>query len=122
MIDLSKINSIAVVGASNNPAKYGNRIVNNLKDRGFKVYPVNPKEKVIADLPVSASLTEISELPDLIDLVVPAEIGIKVIKEAVALGVKNIWVQPGAESSEIEEYLKGVPGINYVIRDCVMTN
>ncbi len=122
MIDLSKIKTIAVVGASNNPAKYGNKIVKNLKGRGFGVFPINPKEVEIEGLKVYSSLSEVPERPNLAVFVVPAEIGINLVREAVKLGIENIWVQPGAESEEIERYLNEHTEVNSIIESCIMVN
>lgn len=122
MIDLSKIKTIAVVGASNNPEKYGNKIVKNLIGRGFEVYPVNLKESEIEGLKVFRALSEIPNKPDLVDLVVPAEVGLEVLKEAKQLGIENVWVQPGAESEGIEKFLVENPEINSVVQSCIMVN
>lgn len=122
MIDLKSIKTIAVVGASNNPEKYGYKIVANLAQRGYQIFPINLKEKEIHGLKVYPNLLELPVVPDLVDIVVPPAVAIEVIKSAVALGVKNIWVQPGAESDEIENYLQHNSHINSVTRSCIMMN
>lgn len=122
MIDLSQIKTIAVVGASNNPDKYGNTIVKNLKGRGFEVFPINPKEIEIEGLQTYPSLSDLPESPNLVVLVVPATIGINVVKEAVGLGISNIWIQPGAESVEIEKFLLDNLEVNSVVQSCIMVN
>ena len=120
MIYLSKIKTIAVVGASNNPSKFGNKIVKDLLRRGFEVFPINPREEEIEGLKSYSSIKDLPVVPDLVDLVVRSAVGIGVIKEAINLGVKNIWVQPGAESEEIETYLESHLEINFVLRSCIM--
>jgi len=60
------------------------------------------------------------EVPDMINVVVPAEIGFEIVKKAIELGVKNIWLQPGAESDEIVEYMKKYPEVNFVQQACIM--
>lgn len=122
MIDLSKIKTIAVVGASNNQSKFGNKIVKNLMARGFEVYPVNPREEEIEGLKSFASIKDLPAVPDLVDLVVRAEVGLGVVEEAIEIGVKNIWVQPGAESDEIVELLNSYSEINSVSQSCIMLN
>ena len=67
-------------------------------------------------------LSELSERPNLAVLVVPAEIGYSIAKEAIQLGIENIWVQPGAGSDEIEKYLIQHPEVNSVIQSCIMVN
>ena len=54
----------AVIGATDNPEKYGNRIIKNLKKRGYEVYPVNPKLKEVEGLPCYASVAEIPVNPE----------------------------------------------------------
>jgi len=111
----------AVIGASDNPEKYGNRIVKNLKKRGYEVYPVNPKLKELEGLKVYAGLGEIPVKVDVVDFVVPPEVTEKVLKQCKDLGLDRIWLQPGSESPEaiqycIENKLKVVHSL------CVMMN
>ena len=122
MIDLTQIKTIAVVGASNNPEKFGNKIVKNLVERGFEVYPINPKEEQIEGLKAYASIKDLPSVPDLVDLVLRSQIGIDVVKEAIEIGVKNIWVQPGAESDGIVDLLNSHSEINSVSQSCIMIN
>ena len=120
MIDLSKIKTIAVVGASNNESKFGNKIVKNLMSRGFEVYPINPREKEIEGLKAFSSIKNLPAVPDLVDLVVRSEVGLGVVKEAIEIGVKNIWIQPGAESDEIVDLLNSHSEINSISLSCIM--
>lgn len=122
MIDLKSIKTIAVVGASNNPQKIGYQVVGNLSQRGYKVFPVNLKEKEIRGLPAYSSLASISERPDLVDVIVPPEVALNIVKEALELEIKNIWLQPGTESEEILALLKSHPEINFVSQSCIMMN
>jgi len=120
MIDLTKVKTIAVIGASNNPAKFGNKIIKDLLKKDFIVWPVNPKEDLIEGQKVYHSLADLPALPDMINLVVPAEIGFNIVKQAIDLGVKNIWLQPGAQSDEIIDYIKKFPDVNFVQNSCTM--
>ncbi|MBN1156630.1 CoA-binding protein [Candidatus Woesearchaeota archaeon] len=116
---LDKKNTFAVIGVSKNPKKYGNKIYKELKLEGYKVYPVNPGvEKINADK-CYPSLGELPNLPDAIDVVVPPNIAEKVVKEAVRLGIKNIWLQPGSESEEIIAYCKE-HNISVLHNACIM--
>ena len=88
----------AVVGASNNKAKYGNRIYLKLKEAGYKVYPVNRREQLIEGDTAYSNLTDLPEPPTVINMVVPPREAPAVVEQAQAAGAQAIWFQPGAES------------------------
>jgi len=114
-----KNKSIALVGASNDPSKYGNKILLNLKSKGFNVIPVNTKEEEIDGSPVFKSVSDIKECPSIINFVVPPGVGIKITKDLVEKGYDNFWYQPGAESEEISNYLESKKK-NYIDDQCIM--
>jgi predicted CoA-binding protein len=88
----------AVVGATDNPEKYGNRIVKNLRDRGYEVYPVNPKLEEVEGLKCYPSIAEIPVRVDVVDFVVPPGATEVILKQCKDLGLDRIWLQPGSES------------------------
>jgi len=90
----------AVVGASTNPAKFGNRIYRALKARGYRVYPVNPRARQIDGDPCYPSVASLPELPGVVNVVVPPAIGLAIAEEVAAAGIARIWFQPGAESPD----------------------
>lgn len=92
----------AVVGASNAHGKFGRRIFDTLKARGYEVYAVNPNEPDGLDdgSPTYPTLRELPVVPDVVDVVVPPRLGAAIVADCVAQGIRNIWFQPGAESSE----------------------
>ena len=111
----------AVVGATDNPNKYGNQIFRNLKKRGYEVYPVNPKLKQLEGTKCYQSLDEIPVKVDVVDFVVPPAVSETVLKNCKQLGLDRIWFQPGSESEAAIAYchknnLKVVHGV------CVMLN
>jgi len=87
---------IAVVGASNDPAKYGNVIVKDLAAKGYTVLPVNPKEKEIAGLPAWPNLAAVPGPIHIVDVVTPPAVTRKVLDEAAALGLPAVWLQDGS--------------------------
>lgn len=91
----------AVVGASENPDKFGYKIYKKLKDRGYKVYPVNPNYDNILGEACYKNLASIPEKPEVIDMVVAPKHGMATIEEAAELGIRNIWLQPGAYNDEL---------------------
>ena len=111
---------IALVGASNNRHKFGNRIYLDLRSKGYDVIPVNPKDKQIEGDQAYASIGMIEELPDIVNFVVPPPVAMKVAQEAVELGIKHLWFQPISESNELETWLKGTNRIKYLVNSCIM--
>ena len=93
--------SVAVIGASSNRAKYGNKAVRAYSARGFKVYPVNPKEETIEGLRAYRSILDIQAEIDRATLYVPPKVGVHVIAEIARKGVKEVYINPGAESDEL---------------------
>ena len=111
----------AVVGATDNPEKYGNRIVKNLKARGYTVFPVNPRLAEVEGLACYPGLAAVPEKPDVVDFVVPPAATEKTLADCVRLGLDRIWLQPGSESEAAlafcrEHKLKVVHDV------CVMMN
>ena len=88
----------AIVGATDNPKKYGYEIFKNLKSRSYEVYPVNPRLGELEGIKCYPSLSDIPVKVDVVDFVVPPEATEEVLKECKRLGLDRIWLQPGSES------------------------
>ncbi|MCK4335495.1 MAG: CoA-binding protein [Candidatus Aenigmarchaeota archaeon] len=97
---LRRGNTIAVVGVSANPEKWGYRIYKTLKQRFREVYPVNPKYREIEGDECYPDLKSLPQKPDVVITVVPPKIVEKVVKTAKELGIRKVWMQPGSESGE----------------------
>lgn len=110
---------IAVVGASNNPAKYGNIIVGNLSGKGYTVLPINPKESTILDLPAYPSLAAAPKPIDIVTMVTPPPVTLAVLKEVAALGLPAVWLQDGSFDDAVLEYAATAP-FRTVHHACVM--
>jgi uncharacterized protein len=91
--------TFAVVGASTNPEKYGHIAYKMLKSYGKTVYPVNPRRGEIDGDRFYPSVTDLPERPEVVVAVVPPAITEKLVGELAGLGIKNLWIQPGAESA-----------------------
>ena len=111
---------IALVGASNDPSKFGNRIYRDLRTKGYHIIPINPKEDEIEGDKAYASIDMMDSLPDIVNFVVPPQIAIKVAQKAIDLGITHLWFQPGSESDELEQLLKENHNIKYLINSCIM--
>ena len=97
----SKQKSVAVIGASNDRSKYGNKAVRAYLLKGFRVYPVNPKEETVEGLRAYKSILDIREEVDRATLYVPPRVGLKIVGEIAGKGVKEFYINPGAESDEL---------------------
>jgi len=111
---------IALVGASNDPSKFGNRIYRDLRTKGYHIIPINPKEDEIEGDKAYASIDMMDSLPDIVNFVVPPQITIKIAQKAIDLGITHLWFQPGSESDELEQLLRKNHGIKYLINSCIM--
>lgn len=96
----------AVVGASDNPERFGSKIYKKLKSKGYKVYPVNPNYQTIDGDRCYDSLSSLPEVPDVVDMVVNPKHGTGVIEEAAKLGIQNIWLQPGSYNDQIMDLIR----------------
>ncbi|HLX11333.1 MAG TPA: CoA-binding protein [Bacteroidota bacterium] len=110
---------IAIVGASNDRNKYGNVAYLNLRGKGYTVYPVNPKEQTIEGDKCYASLASLPEKVGGVVIVVPPVVGVRIVQEAYAAGIKRIWFQEGAESDEAVQYCRD-HGMSVVTGQCIM--
>lgn len=100
-----KNNLIALVGASNDKNKYGNKILLDLHNKNYNVVPINHREDSIAGLKAYSKVQDLPSRPSIINFVVPPEIGLIITKELVEEGYDHFWFQPGAESKNLSNLL-----------------
>jgi predicted CoA-binding protein len=108
----------AVVGATNRKNKFGWKIYNRLVKVGYKVYPVNPGIDEIDGVKCYNSIEELPEVPSVVDVVVAEKFGVEVVKMAKKIGVKYVWLQPGADKPLVLQTAKEL-GVN-VIQGCAL--
>jgi len=96
----------AVVGANDDPGKFGNIIYKKLKAEGYTVYPVNPLYGEVEGDKCYPDLKSIPEKPEVLDMVVSPKRGKAFIEEASRLGIKYIWLQPGTYDQELLALIK----------------
>ena len=111
--------SVAVVGATDDPTKYGSVIYRDLKRKGYAVFPVNPNRSEVDGDKAYASLDRLPETPTLVNIVVPPSVTVSILKKCLELGLNNVWLQPGAESPESLAFLQE-HGFNYLANACIM--
>lgn len=116
---VNKKQVFAVIGVSENTEKYGYKVFLNLKQKGYEVYPINPKYKIINNNKCYSSLKELPVIPDVVVSVVPPQVTNEIVKEIKKLNIKKIWMQPGSESSDAIEFCKK-NSIEVVSNTCIM--
>ena len=88
----------AVVGASRDREKYGNKVLRAYLQNGLDAVPVNPTGGEIEGLTAYPDLTQVPGQVDGVSIITPPKVTETVVAQAVSLGLKHIWMQPGAES------------------------
>jgi uncharacterized protein len=110
--------TIAVVGASEDPRKPSHSIPRYLQQEGFRIIPVNPKGGEILGEKAFASLQEIEEPIDVVDVFRPSEETPDIARSAVEAGAKVLWLQEGIESEEAER-IASQAGLKVVMNRCM---
>ena len=105
--------SFAVVGASSDRSKYGNKVLRCYQMHGYNVLPVNPRESEIEGVTCVKSVSELPDGVDSISVITPPQVTENVVEEAILKGIRNIWMQPGAESKRAVERCREA-GINVI--------
>ncbi|MBW8640693.1 acetate--CoA ligase family protein [Hoeflea sp. WL0058] len=108
--------SVALVGASDNPARIGGRPLRYLRDGGFKggVYPINPKRDTVQGMKSYAALADLPEAPDTAILAVPASATLRAVEDCAARGVRSAIVfsagfaETGAEGAAQQKRMTGL--------------
>ncbi|TWT50989.1 hypothetical protein Pla22_37650 [Rubripirellula amarantea] len=103
----------AVAGASNRQHKYGNKVFRALLAAGRETYPLNPVTEEIEGHKAYPKMADLPIVPESLSIITPPEVTRKVIADAIAAGVKNIWMQPGAEHEQASESAREA-GINVI--------
>lgn len=105
--------AFAVAGASTKREKYGNMVVRCYQQQGKEVVPVHPLEKEIEGLVCVASVAALPPAVKSLSIITPPQVTEKVVAAAIAHGIENIWMQPGAESSSAIELCR-TSGVNVI--------
>lgn len=107
--------TIAIIGASADRNKFGNKAVRAYVQTGYQVFPVNPREKVIEQLPTYHSIADIPlESLDRVSVYLPEGAALGVIEEIAKKHVGEVWFNPGADSPAVLERARAA-GLNVVV-------
>lgn len=115
---LTSARTIAVVGASSDPARPSAGVMRILIDAGFRVIPVTPRERAVLGRAAYATLADIPEPVDIVDVFRRPEATPAVADEAVAIGAKVLWLQLGIENAEAAARARA-GGLEVVMNTCI---
>ena len=93
--------TVAIIGASNDRSKFGNKAVRAHLQQGFTVYPVNPKETHIEGLPAFKSILDVPTRPDRVSVYLPPALLENLLPDIAAKGCDELWLNPGTESDQV---------------------
>ena len=102
---LETVKTIAIVGASSKPDRDSYKVMKFLMKNGFKVFPVNPNEKIILKQKCYSSLSEIKEKVDMVDIFRADEFILDLAKEAIEINANIFWTQEGIYNEQAESIL-----------------
>jgi uncharacterized protein len=94
--------TIAVIGASPDRSKFGNKAVRAYARKGYTVYPVHPSAETIEGHAAYRSIADVpaAEL-DRVSIYLPPEVGLRVLPEVARMKVREVWLNPGADAPEV---------------------
>ncbi|HEV7672373.1 MAG TPA: CoA-binding protein [Thermoanaerobaculia bacterium] len=103
--------TIAVLGASSNRQKFGNKCVRAYAHAGYQVFPINPTEKEIEGFPVFAKLADVPQALDRISVYLPPPVTFDYLDEIEAAKAGEVWLNPGAYDAKVleEARRRGIP-------------
>jgi predicted CoA-binding protein len=93
--------TVAVIGASNDRNKFGNKAVRAFQQQGYTVYPVNPNESRVEGLPAFKSVKDLPARPEMVTVYVPPAVLLKLLGEIAEKGCDELWLNPGTESDAV---------------------
>jgi predicted CoA-binding protein len=110
---------LALVGVSRQSKKFGNYALRELTQRGYHVLPVHPVAEIIEGAKCYPSLSQLPEAVGGVVVIVPPTQTEKVVRDAVAAGIKRVWMQQGAASPEAIRFCRE-NGISEVHGECIL--
>ena len=93
--------TVAIIGASSNRAKYGNKALRAYERQGYRVIPINPNEVEVEGHRTFASVLDVPEPIDMATVYVPPAIGVRVLEDIAKKGIPEVWLNPGADEPEV---------------------
>ncbi len=95
--------TVAVIGASNDRSRYGNKAVRAFQQQGYTVYPINPNETEVEGLTAYRSVRDLPVRPDMVTVYVRPAVLLQLLPEIAERGCDELWLNPGTESQQVLE-------------------
>ena len=95
--------TVAVIGASSNRDKFGNKALRAFANKGYTVYPINRTEAEVEGHKAYASVLDVPGPIDMATIYVPAAVGVTVMDDLVKKGIPEVWLNPGADARQVVE-------------------
>lgn len=92
---------VAIIGASNDRRKFGNKALRAFRHQGYRVIPVNPNEKVVEGIPAVPSVLDIEGPVDMATVYVQPDVGVGVMEQVAAKRISEVWLNPGADDPDV---------------------
>lgn len=92
---------MAVIGASNDRGKYGNKALRAFRRQGYQVIPINPREAVVEGETAYRSVLDVPGPIDEATFYVPGAVGLAVLEEVARKGIRRVWLNPGADDPDV---------------------
>lgn len=93
--------TVAVIGASSNREKFGNKALRAFAQRGYTVIPINPAETEVEGYRAFRSVLDVPDEIDLATLYVPPPVGVSVMDDLAKKGIPEVWLNPGADDRSV---------------------
>ena len=106
--------TVAVIGASRNRSKFGNKALRAFERQGYRVIPINPNETEVEGHKTYASVLDFAGPIDMATVYVPGNIGVKVMDDLAKKGVGEVWLNPGADDDPVLDRARAL-GLNVII-------
>jgi hypothetical protein len=111
--------TVAVIGASSNRAKFGNRALRAFERQGYTVLAINPNETEVEGHKTYKSVLDVPGPIDMATVYVPGQVGVKIMDDLAAKGVPEVWLNPGADDDAVLERAKAL-GLNVIVACSIM--
>lgn len=95
--------TVAIIGASSNRDKFGNKALRAFANKGYTVFPINPAERAVEGHPAFKSVLDVPGAIDMATIYVPGAVGLLVLDDLVQKGIPEVWLNPGADDREVVE-------------------
>jgi uncharacterized protein len=116
---LKSCKTIAIVGCSSNPNRASNHVAGYLKEKGYRIIPVNPAEKTVLGEACYPDLSSVPGKVDVVDIFRKSEDVPPIVKDAIKIGAKAVWMQEGVVN-EVAAATAREAGLKVVMDKCML--